>query len=263
MNDSIFLKAIMNWYKLIAALPMLVIACTSPVLAQDAAVCFESREDASKVTQTQTEEGVPNVICSETTDGVLWWGDPFDGTVPMGDMPIEADYTHGEAVVKPRSGQSPLYPVCGTACHNGVIPPPVESDAPPRQLIMHTDIVADALDLQHGKGGLWCLDCHDAGTRNKFVGNDGSLIDYNQPQVLCGKCHGQVYRGWREGVHGKRIGEWANTGKKRWFVCTECHNAHDVQQGSRQSGFAQLEPEPAPKLPKGMENAHHERYKPH
>ncbi len=263
MNDSIFLKALVKGCKLAAALPILVITCTSSVLAQDAAVCFESRKDASKVVQTQTEGGAPNVICSETTDGVLWWGDPFDGTVPMGDMPLEADYTHGEAVVKPRSGQSPLYAVCGVACHNGTFPPPVESDAPPRQLTMHADLVADALDLQHGNGGLWCLDCHDAETRNKFVGNSGELIDFNQPQKLCGKCHGQVYRGWRDGLHGKRIGEWANTGKKRWFVCTECHNAHDVQQGERLSGFAQLEPEPAPKLPKGTENANHERYKPH
>lgn len=263
MNNSMLVKAIVNGYKLAAALPLLVVTCTSSVLAQDAAVCFESREDGSRVVRAQSEEGVPNVICSETTNGVLWWGDPFDGTVPMGDMPLEADYTHGEAVVKPRSGQSPLYAACGLACHNGVFPPPVESDAAPRQLTIHTDIVTDALDLQHGQGGLWCLDCHDAGTRNKFVGNAGELIDFDQPQVLCGKCHGQVYRSWREGVHGKRIGEWASTGKKRWFVCTECHNAHDVQQGARQSGYAELEPEPPPQLPKGMKNADHERYKGH
>ena len=61
------------------------------------------------------------------------------------------------------------------------------------------------------------------------------------------------------GLHGKRIGEWASDGKKRWYVCTECHNPHDVQQGERNSGFAQIQPEPAPKLPKGLENADHER----
>ena len=75
----------------------------------------------------------------------------------------------------------------------------------------------------------------------------------------CGKCHGPLYKDWRVGLHGKRIGEWASDGKKRWFVCTECHNPHDVQQGERNSGFAQIEPEAAPQLPKGLENADHEK----
>ena len=42
--------------------------------------------------------------------------------------------------------------------------------------------------------------------------------------------------------------------------CTECHNPHDVQQGSRNSGFAPLHPEPAPILPRGVHNTDHERH---
>jgi Zn finger protein HypA/HybF involved in hydrogenase expression len=125
---------------------------------------------------------------------------------------------------------------------------------------MHTDIVPNALNLQHGRGGIWCLDCHHPTKRNKLFDNFGRLIDFNQPQKLCGKCHGPVYRDWREGIHGKRIGEWASNGKKRWFVCTECHNPHNVQQGKRNAGFRQLKPEPAPKLPKGLKNTNHERH---
>jgi len=222
--------------------------------------CFESREGASKVVQKEIGEELRNVECSPTTGGVLWWGDPYDGTQPMGDMPVEIE---GEAVVKPRTAQLNLYPVCGVACHNGSFPAPVEADAPPRKLTMHMDLVPDSMNLQHGNGGVWCLDCHDAKTRNKLVDNAGNLVDFNQPQQLCGKCHGQVYRRWREGLHGKRIGEWAADGKKRWFVCTECHNPHDVQQGERKSGFAQLTPEPAPKLPKNMDNADHEHHHGH
>ena len=263
VSNPIFTKTIMKRHALTAALCALFLSPLSSMQAQENTVCFESREGASAVTQTQVGDELPNVKCSDTTGGVLWWGDPFDGTVPMGDMPIEADYTHGEAVVKPSSEKLTLYALCGISCHNGTFPPPVEADAPPRKLTMHMDLVPDALDLQHGKGALWCFDCHDAQTRNKLVDNAGGLIDFNQPQQLCGKCHGQVYRGWREGMHGKRIGEWATTGKKRWFVCTECHNPHDVQQGLRESGFAQLEPEPAPALPKGMQNADHERHKEH
>ncbi len=266
MSNSSFAKTmniIMTRHELAAALCVLLLTPFSAALAEEDVVCYESRKDASKVTQTQIDEDTPNVKCSEKTGAVLWFGDPYDGTVPMGDMPIEADYTQGEAVVKPRTAQMSLYPICGVACHNGAFPAPVEADTPPRKLTMHLDLVPDSLDLQHGKGALWCLDCHDAKTRNKFVAHDGSLIDFNQPQQLCGKCHGQVYRDWREGIHGKRIGEWAVDGKKRWFVCTECHNPHDVQQGERNSGFAQIEPEQAPMLPKGMENADHERHHGH
>lgn len=222
-------------------------------------ICFESRKGTSEVTQREIAVELKNVKCSPTTGAVLWWGDPYDGTVPLGDMPIEADYTQGEAVVRPRSEKSVLLPICGTACHNGTFPPPVK-DKNPRKLTMHLDIVPDSLNLQHGRGGIWCLDCHNSEVRNTYTDHFGGQIDFDQPQKLCGKCHGPAYRDWRDGIHGKRIGEWANDGKKRWFVCTECHNPHDVQQGNRNSGFRQLKPEPAPMLPKGMKNADHERH---
>ena len=50
-------------------------------------VCFESRKGASEVTQREIKPGWPNVKCSPTTGAALWYGDPFDGTVPMGKMP--------------------------------------------------------------------------------------------------------------------------------------------------------------------------------
>ena len=104
VNDSIFTRTIGKWPVLSAALCALWLSPFSSAMAQEEqTVCFESRETASRVTQTELGEDLPNVKCSDTTGGVLWWGDPFDGTVPLGDMPIEADYTHGEAVVKPRT----------------------------------------------------------------------------------------------------------------------------------------------------------------
>ena len=39
------------------------------------------------MTQTEVKPGLLNVKCSPTTGAVLWYGDPFDGTVPMGKMP--------------------------------------------------------------------------------------------------------------------------------------------------------------------------------
>jgi len=231
----------------------------SQVYSEEAPPCFESRKGASEVAVREVSPGLVNVKCSPDTGTVLWWGDPYDGTQPMGEMPIEADYSKGEAVVKPRESKLQLMPLCGVACHNGSYPP-VPKDKNPRALAMHQDIIPDALNLQHGNGAIWCLDCHHTETRNKLVDNFGNEISFNQSQQLCGKCHGPIYRDWRDGIHGKRIGEWAADGKKRWFVCTECHNPHDVQQGSRLSGFAQIRPEPAPMLPKGVHNTDHEQH---
>ncbi|WP_456405263.1 hypothetical protein [Thiolapillus sp.] len=227
--------------------------------------CFESRKGMSQIQQREIKPGVTNVKCSPTTGAVLFWGDPFDDTIPMEDPLLAAKYSREEAVVKPREPQidrNKLLTICSMACHDGnYVPYP--KDKLPRPLKMHQDIVPDAMQLKHGKGAIWCLDCHHAATRTKLIDHFGNEISFNQPQVLCGKCHGQVYRRWREGIHGKRIGMWVDGGKKRWWVCTECHNPHDVEQGERQSGFAQLDPEPAPMLPKGMPNADHERIHEH
>ncbi len=223
--------------------------------------CFESRDGFSQVIQNEIAPGLRNVECSPTTNGVLWWGDPFDGTIPMGDMQIEGDYSHEEAVVKPREPQidrNKLLTICSMACHNGEYVP-IPENKNPRPLKMHQDIIPDSMALKHGKGAIWCLDCHHPINRTKLMDNFGAEISFNQPQKICGKCHGQVYRSWRDGIHGKRIGMWEKGGKKRWWVCTECHNPHDVEQDDRKSGFALLNPEPPPNLPKGMENADHER----
>jgi len=243
---------------------LLAMTVATPALAEGNKTnneCFESRAVMTQVQKSEIKPGLPNVKCSPTTSGVLWWGDPFAGTIPMGDMQVEADYSHEEAVVKPREPQidrNKLLTICSMACHDGKYVP-VPENKNPRPLKMHQDIIPDSMQLKHGKGGIWCMDCHHPTNRTKLTDNFGKEVSFNQPQKLCGKCHGQVYRFWRNGIHGKRIGMWDKGGKKRWWVCTECHNPHDVEQGKRKSGFAQLHPEPAPNLPKGMKNADHER----
>jgi hypothetical protein len=94
--------------------------------------------------------------------------------------------------------------------------------------------------------------------RNMFTDNFGEPISMDQPQLLCGKCHGDKLRDWRDGIHGKRIGDFTSTGKKRWFTCPECHNPHNVQDGTRNKGFIQLQPETPPQLPRGMKDAKYE-----
>ena len=218
--------------------------------------CFESREKYSTVARTEDvvpQYGYPNIKCSNTTSGVLWYGDPFDGTIPMGEMPKITDETQGDfinAVVKPREPRLTYYNMgpdgCNT-CHNDAMTP-APKDKKPRLIHMHQDIVKNSLQLMHGRGAMWCLDCHSATNRNMLLDRRGNEITFSQPQRLCGSCHGEKYIDWREGIHGKRIGEWKTGGKKRWWVCTECHNPHTVQT----IRFKPINPEPPPPLPRGM-----------
>jgi hypothetical protein len=228
--------------------------------------CYESRDTYTTVTRIENavpQYGLPNIKCSKTTGAVLWYGDPFDATIPMGEMPElkDSDTTHGNfvnAVVKPREPHLMYFNMgpdgCKT-CHDGKTVP-FPKNKKPRLLAMHQDIVENSLELQHGREALWCLDCHSAKNRNKLVNRQGVEISFNQPQRLCGTCHGEKYIDWRAGVHGKRTGSWvSHEGKKRWWVCTECHNPHTVQKNR----FNPIRPEPAPPLPRGMNSANYER----
>jgi hypothetical protein len=225
-------------------------------------ICFESRKGATEVTQHEIKPGLVNVKCSPTTGAALWYGDPYDGTVPMGKMPGLDQLPQGSAVVKPRSQNLNLLAQCGIACHNGVLPKGFPKDTRPVPIPTMEALVPATKDLQHGRGRIWCLDCHHKTQRNMLVDHFGDPISFDQPQLLCGKCHGDKLRDWRDGIHGKRIGEFTSNGKKRWFTCTECHNPHNVQDGARNSGFAQLQPEPPPQMPHGMKDASFEKTHP-
>jgi hypothetical protein len=239
--------------------------------------CWESREIGgyAKLDVKKVKEGLPNVKCSDFTGGVLWYGDPYTDTVPMGKMPTEeeglyrhegettteeeslsthrVDYLHAEAVVRERIPRLKYYPC--TFCHNGtMVKVPEEKDKFPHLILMHKDIVPDSLQLRHGHGRMWCLDCHSAKNRNVLVDHRGQDISYDQSQLLCGKCHGPAFNDWRKGIHGKRIGEWDKNGKKRWWTCTECHNPHQADVRP----YHTISPERAPVRPKGMKRAKHE-----
>jgi len=232
-------------------------------------VCFESRKGATEITQREIQPGLPNVKCSPTTGAALWYGDPYEDTIPMGKMPLLDKIPEGNAVVRPRTEKLIYYPTCGTACHNyqapldsRVPPSPPPKNNRPVPIPTMEGMLPELQNLQHGRGRIWCLDCHHPTQRNRLVDHFGDPIDINQPQLLCGKCHGDKLRDWRDGIHGKRIGEFASNGKKRWFVCTECHNPHDMQNGERNRSFAQLQPETPPQLPKGMADANFEKLHP-
>ncbi len=222
-------------------------------------VCFESRKGATELTQREIQPGLPNVKCSPTTGAALWYGDPYDGTVPMPKTAGLEKIADGQAVIRPRSTKLTFLAQCGTACHNGTYPKGFPKDKHPVPIPTMEAMVPDVKDLQHGRGRIWCLDCHHNTQRNMLVDHFGEPISIDQSQMLCGKCHGDKLRDWRDGIHGKRIGDFTSTGKKRWFTCTECHNPHNVQDGDRQRGFIALQPETPPQLPRGMQDAKFEK----
>ena len=220
--------------------------------------CFESIKGAtelSKVDNVVPKYGYPNVKCSSTTGAVLWYGDPYGGTEPMGEMPSYGDHTDGDfaqAVIRPRAKS--LKTLVQTSmqcsgCHPGADQATQQNDA--RQIMMHQDIVSEATKLQHARGAIWCFDCHNAANRDTLVDQRGQEVSFDESYKVCGSCHGDIYSDWRMGLHGKRTGEWKVGGKKRWWTCTECHNPHTVQEHR----FDPVKPEPPPALPRGMSEA--------
>lgn len=100
----------------------------------------------------------------------------------------------------------------------------------------HTEIV-----LKHDEEHRWCLDCHDAENRDQLHLASGEPVPFEESYRLCGQCHGEKYRDWRAGVHGRRSGDW--NGHKSYLLCANCHNPH-------QPRFQPLKPEPAPIPPR-------------
>ncbi|MGE0453189.1 MAG: hypothetical protein AB7O37_01590 [Vicinamibacteria bacterium] len=103
---------------------------------------------------------------------------------------------------------------------------------------MHDDIV-----LKHDEEHRWCLDCHSAEDRDSLHLASGEKVSFEESYRLCGQCHGEKYRDWRAGVHGRRTGDW--NGRKRYLLCAHCHNPH-------QPHFAPIAPKPAPERPERL-----------
>ena len=117
-------------------------------------------------------------------------------------------------------------------CHAHMQPPNAQ-----RRVLTeyHTEIV-----LHHAEGQRWCTDCHNLTDRDKLRLVSGELIDFTESYRLCGQCHGDKFRDWKVGVHGKRTGNW--NGDKQYLLCVHCHNPHDPK-------FKPLKPMAPPNRP--------------
>jgi hypothetical protein len=147
-----------------------------------------------------------------------------------------------------------LFP-CST-CHDGK-----QLNTERRDLNFHSDPGEPGQVFAHDAENRWCLDCHDARNRDVLRSASGAPIPFTESYRLCGQCHGDKYRDWKVGVHGKRIGMW--DGAKTYFLCVNCHNPHtpkwkgikEVTVDGKKTVAPTLEllkPEPRPRRPEEM-----------
>ncbi len=120
-------------------------------------------------------------------------------------------------------------------CHD----PDVYETNPERRELedAHDDIV-----LEHDEEHRWCLDCHDPDNRDFLRLASGEQVPFEKSFRLCGQCHGDKYRDWKAGVHGRRTGHWDDPEKQNYLLCVDCHNSHSPR-------FAPIEPMPMPAAP--------------
>jgi hypothetical protein len=104
----------------------------------------------------------------------------------------------------------------------------------------------DDIRLDHGPADRWCFDCHNPDDRDRLRLVNGTLIGFEESYRLCGQCHGTIYRDWREGIHGRRVGYW--NGAKSYLLCAHCHNPHAPR-------FSEIEPLPPPVRPQFLAKA--------
>ena len=164
---------------------------------------------------------------------VLWLNPaPYvDETAPAAVVP---DWATDPTPVRQPKGV-PQYQVAGyiyrcSDCHR-IIPSPAETI---RKLVQHTEI-----ELRHGINTR-CFNCHHPLQRDAFVDDTGNPIPWDQPQLLCAKCHGPVYRDWQAGSHGRVNGVWdPSRGEQTRRKCIECHDPH-------RPPFQALRPAPGP-----------------
>ncbi len=127
-----------------------------------------------------------------------------------------------------------IYPC--SSCHDK------PGDSTPRALGFHDEIQQV---VSHGENR-WCLDCHDNAKRDVLHLVNGETVPFTESYRVCGQCHGDKYRDWRAGVHGKRVGSWS--GAKTYFLCVNCHNPHSPRFRGVQAITVDGKPTVAPTL---------------
>ena len=136
-----------------------------------------------------------------------------------------------EFTVVPRKDGLFFYP-CGQ-CHEAMEPNPE---------IRTLNTMHDA-EIEHGRGSIWCLSCHNLEDRNYLNTLLNELVDFDESHLVCGGCHANRHKDWYFGAHGKRVSNWQ--GDRTLYNCTHCHNPHKPAIEARA-------PKPAPPVRAGL-----------
>jgi hypothetical protein len=142
-------------------------------------------------------------------------------------------YPGAQAIsVVARKDEMFFYPC--TVCHAAMEPnPEIRELAAPHQV-----------PLEHGRGRIWCMSCHDLEDRNSLITLLDEPVDFDDAHLVCGGCHANRHKDWYFGAHGKRVANWQN--ERTLYNCTHCHNPHDPAIKPRA-------PKPAPPVRAGLE----------
>jgi hypothetical protein len=183
------------------------------------------------------------------------------GTV-VGLLAFVASFTGVAAAAEPETRPEQLVQAKSPPFSEGIFPCKQCHDSPGnktrRKLEFHDEIQAM---FDHDAEHRWCLDCHDNENRDVLHLSSGDPVPFTESYRLCGQCHGDKYRDWRAGIHGKRIGHW--DGEKTYFLCVNCHNPHsprfkgvtEVEEDGKKTTAPTSElikPLPRPKRPEEM-----------
>jgi Cytochrome c7 and related cytochrome c len=187
---------------------------------------------------------MPRALFFVSCAAVAWaWGCGREGAAPLPVTGSEQSVTANvssprtaapaqlQVEVPPPPFSEGVFPC--SECHN-------EADLPPNRTRRPLSDAHDEIVLKHDEEQRWCLDCHDTDNRDRLRLASGELVQFDESYRVCGQCHGEKYRDWRAGVHGRRIGEW--NGSKQYLLCVHCHSPH-------QPRFKSLAPQPAPHRP--------------
>jgi len=105
-------------------------------------------------------------------------------------------------------------------------------------------------DLEHGRGQIWCLSCHDFENRDFLKTLLDEPVDFDDANLVCGGCHASRHKDWVFGAHGKRLDNWQ--AERVQYDCAHCHDPHKPAIPARA-------PMAAPRVRVGLEDAAHEQ----
>ncbi len=171
--------------------------------------------------------------------------------------------SHNSADAKKKGPEPALVEAEAPPFSDGIFPcsnchATMEKNGARRELAFHDE---QQSVFSHDAEHRWCLDCHDLQNRDVLRLASGATVPFTESYRLCGQCHGDKYRDWRLGIHGKRIGQW--NGKKTYFLCVNCHNPHSPDFRGVQTVMVdgkptvaptqtRIKPEPRPLRPEEM-----------